>query len=290
MSPDPVKMTKRWALMILFLVAGCAPAPKMAVSDSITPTFSPSPTQTPRPLPSATQPLATLTIHLTPTNIPYQVCCPLEEETLTSLRLILANPLKIPPFGHDDGHHGLDFAYYRRGERESIQGIEVYAILPGEVVLTLEDQISYGYAIMIETPLADLPEALQQELLAGLLEVPQDVVYQGQCPTAVPPLQTDVMSIYHIYAHLEVQPSLQPGESVSCGALLGTVGNTGYSSSPHLHLETRLGPSGAEFSTMAFYDTAYSEEQRITYCLWRMSGHYQLFDPFILFEFNEQDA
>jgi murein DD-endopeptidase MepM/ murein hydrolase activator NlpD len=290
MSPDPVKMTKRWALMILFLVAGCAPAPKMAVSDSITPTFSPSPTQTPRPLPSATQPLATLTIHLTPTNIPYQVCCPLEEETLTSLRLILANPLKIPPFGHDDGHHGLDFAYYRRGERESIQGIEVYAILPGEVVLTLEDQIPYGYAIMIETPLADLPEALQQELLAGLLEVPQDVVYQGQCPTAVPPLQTDVMSIYHIYAHLEVQPSLQPGESVSCGALLGTVGNTGYSSSPHLHLETRLGPSGAEFSTMAFYDTAYSEEQRITYCLWRMSGHYQLFDPFILFEFNEQDA
>ncbi|MGI6740229.1 MAG: M23 family metallopeptidase [Brevefilum sp.] len=283
-------MTKRWALMILFLVAGCAPAPKMAVSDSITPTFSPSPTQTPRPLPSATQPLATLTIHLTPTNIPYQVCCPLEEETLTSLRLILANPLKIPPFGHDDGHHGLDFAYYRRGERESIQGIEVYAILPGEVVLTLEDQIPYGYAIMIETPLADLPEALQQELLAGLLEVPQDVVYQGQCPTAVPPLQTDVMSIYHIYAHLEVQPSLQPGESVSCGALLGTVGNTGYSSSPHLHLETRLGPSGAEFSTMAFYDTAYSEEQRITYCLWRMSGHYQLFDPFILFEFNEQDA
>jgi murein DD-endopeptidase MepM/ murein hydrolase activator NlpD len=196
--------------------------------------------------------------------------------------LILANPLVIPPFGKDNGHHGVDFAYYQRGERDSIQGIEIYAILQGKTVVTLEDMIPYGFAIIIETPLSDLPESAQAVLLGGYLPIPEEVVYQGECPDFAPPANNGEMSVYHLYAHMEIRPGFVPGESIACGVKLGTVGNTGYSSNPHLHLETRLGPSGANFSSMAFYETTYSEEQRANYCLWRMSGHYQLFDPFIL--------
>ena len=95
------------------------------------------------------------------------------------------------------------------------------------------------------------------------------------------------MSVYHLYAHMETRPSQQPGDPITCGDKLGTVGNTGRSSNPHLHLETRLGPSGLDMVSMAFYSPTYSKEQRAAYCLWRMSGYYQLFDPFLLFPASE---
>lgn len=241
--------------------------------DTVTLTLSPSPSPTlPAPTPTPTR---------TPT--PFQACCPLEDETFESLPLILVNPLKIPPIGRDDGHHGLDFAYFQRGERASIQGIEVYAIFSGKTVLTLENLIPYGYTILIETPLNQLPNPLQETLLSSYQPIPKNVVYQGECPEFPAPENTEEMSVYHLYAHLEALPPFQPGDLISCGQKLGTVGNTGRSSNPHLHLETRLGPSGFDLSSMAFYSPAYSEELRASYCLWRMSGYYQLFDPFVLF-------
>jgi murein DD-endopeptidase MepM/ murein hydrolase activator NlpD len=223
---------------------------------------------------------------MTPTNTAaaFQVCCPLEEETFETLPLILVNPLVIPQFGRDDGHHGLDFAYYRRGDRESIQGIKVYAILSGKTALTLENETPYGYTLVVETPLTDLPESLQDLLTETYQPVPDDVFYQGDCPDITPPEITGELSVYHLYAHLEEKPAYQPRDPINCGSTIGTVGNSGRSTNPHLHLETRLGPSNANLGAMAFYETIYTEQQRANYCLWRMSGYFQLFDPFLLFD------
>ena len=219
----------------------------------------------------------------TNTTQPFSVCSPLEDETFETLPLILVNPLDIPPFGQDVGHHGEDFAYYQRGDRESIEGVEVYAILSGKVVTTLEDHYPYGNTVLIETPLSDLPPELADTLLAAYLPVPEDPGYRLYCPPVTAPILTGEYSVYHLYAHLEQEPQFTPGESITCGELLGKVGNTGYSSNPHLHLETRLGPSGATIADMAHYENTATEDQMATYCLWRMSGYYQLFDPFVLF-------
>lgn len=274
-------------LLAALLITSCQSGDVTPTLPSATSTSAPTgtPTTTPTLKPTPTSTILPPTPTLTPT--PFEACCPLEEETFDSLPLILVNPLKIPPIGKDEGHHGLDFAYYRRGDRESIQGIEIYAILSGQTVLTLEDNIPYGYTILIETPLDQLPGPLQETLLAGYQPVPGNVVYQGECPAISAPENTKEMSVYHLYAHMEAPPPFQSGGTVACGEKLGTVGNSGRSSNPHLHLETRLGPTGLDLASMAFYDPAYSEEQRAAYCLWRMSGYYQLFDPFLLFPISE---
>jgi len=273
--------------LLALLLSACSTA---SISESTKPTASSTAVQTPTRSPSATFTIAPTQVlnTPTPTEVPFAICCPLEDETFESLPLIITKPLDIPPsFGQDTGHHGVDFAYYRRGERESIQGIEIYAIMAGSVVLTLDDTYPYGYAILIETRLADLPESRQESLMSGYLPVPEAPNYRLNCPEVTPPALTGEYSVYHLYAHMEVLPTFETGDLVSCGALLGTVGSTGWSSNPHLHLETRLGPSGASFQNMAHYLTTCSVEEMANYCLWRISGYYQLFDPFILFSETE---
>ncbi|PWH20145.1 MAG: hypothetical protein DDG58_03300 [Ardenticatenia bacterium] len=44
-----------------------------------------------------------------------------------------------------------------------------------------------------------------------------------------------------LYAHLKQAPSVSNGQSVSGGTVLGLMGNTGFSTGPHLHFEIRLG-------------------------------------------------
>lgn len=277
---------KKWfsLLAIGIFLSACHPQMVMGTSMPTAETLTPTQTTTPTQRATITSQATLLSATPTSTEELMWICSPLEEETLDTLSLIVVNPMVIPAFGRDDGHHGVDFSYYRRGERESIQGIEVYAVLSGKTVQTLEDNTPYGYAILVETPLSDLPRNLQEDLAKLYQPVPENIQYQGECPQIDPPEVTEELSLYHLYAHLEQKPNFKPGDPVSCGTLLGTVGNTGRSSNPHLHLETRLGPSGAAIGDMAFYETKYTEEQRADYCLWRMSGYYQLFDPFLLFE------
>jgi murein DD-endopeptidase MepM/ murein hydrolase activator NlpD len=283
MPPHSTRMRKYLLLALMLLICACQP---QVLVSTVTPTHPP-PQPTPTPSPTPTQ-MVTITALPQPSPTPqpvFEICSPLEEETIQSLPLILTNPLKIPPsFGQDTGHHGVDFAYYQRGDRLSIEGIEIYAIMGGKTVLTLEDDIPYGFAVMIETPLSDLPEAVQQVLLTSYLPVPEDPNYRLSCPEVPVPTLTGEYAIYHLYAHMQARSELNRDDPISCGDQLGTVGNTGYSSNPHLHLETRLGPSGASFETMAHYENTNTPEQIGNYCLWRMSGYYQLFDPFILFD------
>ncbi len=276
-------MKKILLLSLLLALCACSPQP-----DAQTPTATASMTETQAPQPTTTSTLAAsdtpLPFTATPTDMPFQVCSPLEEETFDSLLLIISKPLDIPAFGQDTGHHGVDFAYFKRGDRESIEGIEIYAVLAGKVVLTLDDRYPYGYAILIETPLSDLPELLQERLMANYQTVPEDPGYRLHCPEVTPPALSGEYSVYHLYAHMEERPNFSRGDSIESGELLGTVGNTGWSSNPHLHLETRLGPSGASFQTMAHYQNDCTTEQMANYCLWRMSGYYQLFDPYMIFD------
>ena len=281
---------KNWCLLVLVvLLSACRSTNASNTPGVVLTTQAPPVTQTSMPASTTTQtPVATeADPSPTPTITGFEVCSPLEEETFETLPLILINPLDIPSFGRDTGHHGVDFAYFRRGERESIEGIEIYAILSGKTVLTLDDDIPYGYTVLIETPLSDLPQDLQETLLAGYLPVPADPNYRLFCPEVTPPTLTGEFSVYHLYAHMQLRPSFDSGDPIPCGTVLGTVGNTGYSSSPHLHLETRLGPAGAAFETMAHYENTNSLEQISNYCLWRMSGYYQLFDPDLLFDAAE---
>jgi murein DD-endopeptidase MepM/ murein hydrolase activator NlpD len=53
------------------------------------------------------------------------------------------------------------------------------------------------------------------------------------------------LTVYSIYAHLSVTHVVK-GDRVEEGDLIGEVGLTGYTSSPHLHLEVRLG-NASEF-------------------------------------------
>ena len=289
MKVYPTLMRQFLFFMVLLMLLGCSPLQDLPASSNSTPTKVVSSTATNNPTSTLTiTKIPTTTVDLpTPTQQAFKVCVPLDFETFDSLKLILSKPLDIPAFGADTGHHGVDFSYFQRDDRESIQGIEIYAILSGKVVTTLEDDIPYGYTLLIETPLSDLPLPLQKTLKDRYLPVPDDPHYRLYCPEGTPPVITDDLSVYHLYAHMEVKPEVSTGDDITCGQKIGTVGNTGYSSNPHLHLETRLGPSGAEISNMAHYESSYTLDQLSTYCLWRMSGYFQLFDPFILFEADD---
>jgi len=279
-------MRKFIFLLLIVILSACRPVEATSTVLPATVTITAAPTETAKPSPTLSP--TSLPPSPTPTNEPLHICSPLEEETIDSLPLILVNPLVEPyAWGTDFGHPGLDFAYYQRGERESIEGIEIYALMAGKVALILDDFYPYGYTIVIETPLSNLPEDLQQTLLATYEPVPEELEYQYNCPNVPTPTLNGEYSLYHLYAHQQVRPDFELGDEIACGQLLGNVGNSGWSSNPHLHLETRIGPSGLEITTMAHYETTATEEQLSNYCLWRSSGYYQIVDPYEIFSLSD---
>jgi murein DD-endopeptidase MepM/ murein hydrolase activator NlpD len=185
----------------------------------------------------------------------------LSEHEIDELPSIVSDPFAPPPAGKDDRHHGVDFAYYNQGDRASIEGEGVTAILPGRAAAVLIDRLPYGNMVIIETSQVDLwPQLIQH------LEIESEE------------------SLYHLYAHLNQPPEVIIGQQISCGQLIGVVGKTGYNIPvPHLHLEIRVGPSGTFFESMAFYDTRATEDEMENYKTWRTSGEFRYFDPMDLF-------
>jgi murein DD-endopeptidase MepM/ murein hydrolase activator NlpD len=191
----------------------------------------------------------------------FQLCSPLDGETLPELWEIVSAPYAPPPPGRDERHHGVDFAHYRRKGLLTIAGVRVQAVLPGVAAASIIDRLPYGNVVIVETAYSEFPP----DLAAALNLEP------GQ-------------SLYHLYAHMQNPPQVRLGQTVTCGQWLGEVGKTGYDIvNPHLHFETRLGPAGATFESMAFYDTGATEQEMDTYKLWRTSGAFQHFDPMTLF-------
>jgi murein DD-endopeptidase MepM/ murein hydrolase activator NlpD len=194
------------------------------------------------------------------TEVKPWLCSPLAEHEINQISNIVSSPYDPPPLGKDERHQGVDFAYYNQGSRKSIDGEGVRAIMSGWVVIVVLDRLPYGNMVILETPGEKIPDILAKKLN----------VSPGE-------------SIYHLYAHFIEPPLWNPQEWVECGNLLGAVGKSGYNIPvAHLHLEARIGPAGAKFDGMVYYDSQASERERENYELWRMSGKYRHIDPMIL--------
>jgi murein DD-endopeptidase MepM/ murein hydrolase activator NlpD len=249
-----------------------------------------SPVSTPEPVLLTTQTAST--IPPTPTkDLINTICSPLEGlslEELISDPTVIQQVFKTPRLGLDDGHTGIDYAYYRRGDRVAIEGLPVYSVLPGRVISILDNKWPLGNTIIIETPLEEIDEelilAISPPQIAPTVEPAPHVI----CPPGEMEFEADASSrsIYILYAHLKDPAYLIIGEDVECGQKIGEVGNSGSSSNPHLHLETRIGPSGARFESMAYYTTAATTQEQYNYCVWRVSNLFQLFDPLNLLSAN----
>jgi murein DD-endopeptidase MepM/ murein hydrolase activator NlpD len=265
------------------LILGCSPSTESIIA----PTITQSPT-TDIPPASPTTP-CTPYVRLTPASLPptptpqMEICSPLEGIALQDLPETIFNPFNPPVPGSDDPHQGIDFSDIDPVTQMALDGRSVQAALGGTVVAVIKDRFPYGNAVMIETSLDKLPNE-------WLHTLPSSSSTPNTAATINPRLtcpdieifslgSSDDQSIYLLYAHLKTTVSLQPGEVVSCGQVFGQIGNSGNSLNPHLHLEARIGPTGSHFKSMAHYDASASLEEMANYCLWRVSGHFSLFDP-----------
>jgi murein DD-endopeptidase MepM/ murein hydrolase activator NlpD len=198
------------------------------------------------------------------TSAGVQPCSPLAGHSFLELPEIVSASYDPPPPGKEERHHGVDFSYYRRGERLSIQGLGVQAVLPGKVAMALSDSFPYGSVVLVETPFELVPGDILEKMGMGPGE-----------------------SLYSLYAHFDQPPLVTLGETIEACQVLGYVGNSGNAGVPHLHLETRLGLEGNNFAGMAYYSTQATPEERSNYERWRTSGDFRHFDPMLIFLIDE---
>ncbi len=255
------------------------------------------PTNTPSVLVSATpKPSATTLSATPPTTYSAKTpaagsgvilaASPLEGIDASELINIISQPFELPPAGEDSGHHGVDFAFWQRGDLASIEGVPVLSIFSGKVASAYNKiRTPYGYMVIVETPLTNLPtEVINAIKLPEESQIPTNPSNRLTCPTGFADWwDTNSQSLYVLYGHMRDVPAVKLGQTVKMGDLLGYVGNTGASSNPHLHLEMRIGPSNAVFNSMAHYDATTTDQERHNYCSWRVSGTFDLFDPMLLY-------
>lgn len=246
-----------------------------ASAEFSTPTGIPSPTQTPAGT-------------VVPTQAPAQICAPLEDLPLDILAQFIVNPFATPNPFQDDGHHGVDFAFWSYEDRVTMVGLKIFSILPGKISAAITDRPPYGNFVIVETPLAELPASLLQRL-SPIQPIPTPTRPDTRltCPADLtwnPAWDANTPSLYMLYAHMETPPELAIGQQVACGEQIGAVGNTGMSGNPHLHLEARIGPAHATFTEMAHYTPSVTEPEMRSYCLWRASGIFALVNPLLILD------
>lgn len=219
------------------------------------------------PLPTETvsrtrdiQPSPTMEQVRQPEPASVEICSPLAVHPIAELPEIVSGDYDPPPPGKEERHQGVDFSYYRRGERSSIQGVQVTSVFPGQVACSVEGSFPYGNMVIIETPQDQLPQELIKQLGLG----------EGE-------------SLYLLYAHMEAEPEVALGDTVAACQPLGAVGVSGNAGVPHLHLEARVGPAGVGFEGMAYYSTQTTVEERSNYETWRTSGVFRHLDPMEVF-------
>ncbi len=292
------KVSKRLSLrclLIVWLVIGLAaascsqtasPVSLSTLEADATEAATPDPTSKPTRA-AVTEPTSAM-IEVTATLIEEggspEICSPLAGREIAELPVAVANPFAPPPPGSDDPHQGVDLADID-AQRMAIGGRSVQAVLSGYVAMQTPDRFPYGFALMVETPLdhlslewlesVNLPQPASLPLIGTSLICPWE---DGEKTW-----DSSKQSVYVLYAHLDREAAFKMGEEVFCGQALGAVGQSGNALNPHLHLEARLGPVGARFKSMAHYDNSASLMEMANYCTWRVSGIFQVFDPFILF-------
>lgn len=219
----------------------------------------PSPDKSIQATPSVIEEIHSPNLIMTLESSQNSVCSPLFSTPIEELSGIVSDGYHPPPLGQDGRHQGVDFAYYHQYGRASIAGERVQAILGGTVAGLINDRFPYGNAVIIETPQDQIPLSFQK-----MLELQNGV------------------SIYILYAHLSGYPPLIIGDPIRSCQMLGWVGRSGNTGVAHLHLETRIGKAGQVFSSMAYYSTDASPEERTQYLIWRTSGQFWHFDPMLL--------
>jgi murein DD-endopeptidase MepM/ murein hydrolase activator NlpD len=201
---------------------------------------------------------------------------------------MVSNPYNPPAPSRDDPHQGVDLAIIDPATGIALQGHPVQAVFSGQVALVIQGRFPYGNAILIETPLDNMPASWADQ---PAIPPPAPTITPHPALTC-PPVesvqapQTSQRSLYLLYAHLEQLSALQPGDSVGCGETIGAVGMTGNALNPHLHLEARVGPAGTRLDSMAHYDSSASPAEMAAYCLWRVSGAFQRINPLQLLLYN----
>ena len=252
-------------------------------SPTLTGTKTPTSLPTRTPLPQVDRAAVPTATNLpSPFPTPHR-CSPLAGYLLAELPGIVSNPYNPPEPPSDDPHHGVDLAELLPGSQVAVPGMAVQAAFDGRVAGVINDRFPYGYAVIVETPLESLgsiwpshlvlPTPLPSPLTSPVLT----------CPAVEAPYErAEPRSLYILYAHLQSAPPVQPGQALACGDMLGALGDSGNALAPHLHFETRLGPGGAHFASLANYDNSATQQEMGLYCLWRVSGIFQLLDPLAL--------
>jgi murein DD-endopeptidase MepM/ murein hydrolase activator NlpD len=206
----------------------------------------------------------------------------LEGVGISEIEETISNLFHPPRPGSDEPHHGVDLAYFGP-DRVAVAGLPVLASLSGTVAGVIQDRFPYGNAVIVETPL----DILHPELLLLIPEpaLPPEYTAPLTCPKLDGHFEwePDKRSLYLLYAHLLELPSLQPGDEVACGDIIGLVGDSGNALNPHLHLEMRTGPTGARLPSMSHYDPSAAIAEMSAYCIWRISGHFQMYDPMLFY-------
>jgi len=272
--------------LVVALLLGLAACQSPALTQNVAtqPTMALSPTATVTPAPTGTS-VVTATL----TNVPFEVCSPLQGFDRADLLARVSNPFDPPEPGSDNPHQGVDLGDFDPADanRVAVPGRTVQAALPGRVALIQMDRFPYGTAVIIETPLDALPLSLQQQFAALTPWPPRQATDPLTCPTVTPAYSLDESrhSLYVLYAHLGSLADLQVGDEVNCGQALGTVGQSGNALAPHLHFEARVGPVGVQLGSLAHYDVSASVQEMAAYCAWRVSGNFIWVDPGVLLEF-----
>lgn len=215
-----------------------------------------------RPLASPTSPSANPPAPVPPpASAPqFSLCSPLADTPIADLPQIVSEPYNPPPPGREERHHGVDFAYYHRYERESIGGATIQAIMAGQVAAAVTDRFPYGNVVILETPANRLPGELAERI-----HIASD------------------QSLYLLFAHLHDPPLVALGDEVDACQTIGNAGRSGNAGAAHLHVEARIGPQAARFESLAYYVANASDKERENYLLWRTSGIFQHFDPMAIF-------
>lgn len=208
-----------------------------------------------------------------------RICPPLPGYSFEGLAEAVSNPFNPPPPGSDDPHQAVDFAVQEGGI--ALAGGPVQAVMGGRVAGVIHDRFPYGNAILVEVPLESMPAGWLTELQMPTVAPTLPPHPSLTCPAATDMAGWDASqrSLYLLYAHLSEITALEPEDRLTCGDAIGRIGQSGNALNPHLHLEARLGPAMARFSSLAHYESSATPEEMSNYCIWRVSGVFQLVDP-----------
>jgi murein DD-endopeptidase MepM/ murein hydrolase activator NlpD len=290
MNNRPTKIFVRQAILsIVLLLVSCrrppsyssyeiratprltTPTATQAASDSLYPTLKPT----------RTQAIATPKMEFrreTASN----VCSPLAGVPLNVIADTIVNPFNPPRVGSDDPHQGIDMAELKGDPRIAVSGLGVNSVTDGKIAAIINGSFPYGNAVMIETPLGNISEEWKLQPTPSAADSTLPYKSPLSCPDdydIIPESEHEGLALYLLYAHMAEPPIYQIGEKVTCGQMLGQIGNSGNALNPHLHLEIRIGPVNMQFAGISHYDSRATAPEMGNYCLWRVSGKFHLVDP-----------